>query len=187
MWKELEYRIRTLDVYRNYKENVEIMQGMGNKNANIMLILNDVEKEAFENENILESNKGRVVKNIFNFVGINLDEIYITSLYKLEKSNIIFNSNTTDELLDVLITEIMLVNPKYIITVGEEVFNVLISDSLGKDIKKNNVNINKCVGNIYNYFNKVLVPIYDIQYITKSKKEEKMKIVEVLKLIKENE
>ncbi len=185
MWKELEYRIRTLSVYRSYKDNTEIMLGQGNRKSKIMLILPDIEKEALENGNILDSNSGKVIQNIFKYLGIDLDNIYITSLYKLDKNFIRYDSNIIEELLDVLITEIMYVDPKYIVTIGEEVFNILISDALGKDNKKMNVNINKCVGNIYEYFEKALIPIYDISYISKAKKEEKFKIVEVLKLIKE--
>ncbi|WP_156300334.1 uracil-DNA glycosylase family protein [Streptobacillus canis] len=185
MWKELEYRVRTLEVFKNYKGTGEIMLGQGNRNSDIMLILPDIETKALENGNILESDSGKVLENILKYVGIDIENIYITSLYKLDKEYIRFNSNTTEELLDVLITEIMYVNPKYIVTVGEEVFNLLVSDAIGKNFKNLNININNCVGNIYDYFKKVLIPIYDILYISRAKKEEKVKIVNVLKMIKE--
>ena len=58
-------------------------------------------------------------------------------------------------------SEIFLVNPKYIITVGGEVFNLFI----------------------YDYEGRALVPIYDFSYILKSTKEEKKKMVDVLEVI----
>lgn len=183
MWRKLDLLVRSLDVYINYRGKGKIMLNNGNISSDIMLILTDIKDDALLSKNILNSPEGQKIKDIFNFVGIPIDDIYITSLYKLDRRFLSVDKKSLENLLDVLRSEIFLVNPKYIITVGGEVFNLLISDIAKMDITTNNVNFYNSVGKMYDYEGRVLVPIYDFSYILKSTKEEKKKMVDVLEVI----
>ena len=184
MWRRIGLKLRTLDTYISYRGKGKSILSEGNENAEIMIILNDIKEEALLSGEILNSEEGKKLKDILNFIGIKLSDVYLTSLYKLDKGYINIGYNTIDGLLDILHTEILLVNPKYIISVGQEVFNVLVSDNLNLDMSKSNVDVYNSVGKIFKYNNMALIPIYDLSYITRAKKEEKSKIVEVLRSIK---
>ena len=183
MWRKLDLLVRSLDVYINYRGKGKIMLNNGNISSDIMLILTDIKDDALLSKNILNSPEGQKIKDIFNFVGIPIDDIYITSLYKLDRRFLSVDKKSLENLLDALRSEIFLVNPKYIITVGGEVFNLLISDIAKMDITTNNVNFYNSVGKMYDYEGRALVPIYDFSYILKSTKEEKKKMVDVLEVI----
>lgn len=158
-----------------------------NKDAKYMLILNDINDETLESADLLNSFEGKKLRDIFNFISIDIGKMYITSLYKMQKDLMSLDSNSKDELIDILMSEIILVNPQAIISIGEEVFNILVSDNLNLDYNKKNIDIYKVVGNVYNYYNKLLIPIYDIPYISNAKKEEKAKIIQGLRILKKGE
>ena len=183
MWRKLDLLVRSLDIYKNYRGQGKIMLNNGIVDSDIMLILSDIKDEALLNKNILSSDEGKKIKDILNFVGISTDDIYITSLYKLDRKFVSVDKKNLEKLLDILRSEIFLVNPKYIITVGGEVFNVLISDLAKLDINKNNTDFYNSIGKMYNYEERALIPIYDFAYILGSTKEEKKKMVDVLDAI----
>lgn len=184
MWRELELKIRTLDIFKNYQGNGNILLSSGNKNTDIMVIFNDIKNDALLEENIYSSDDGDKVKKILNYVGIDEKKVYTTSLYKLEKKLINLSNIDKIELLEILLTEIMLINPKYIITFGEEVFNIIVSYFNDRDVNKINVNMQNVVGNMYDFNSTILIPIYDIEYISRASKIEKTKIANILRSIK---
>lgn len=53
----------------------------------------------------------------------------------MQKDLMSLDPKSKEELIDILFSEIILINPKAIITVGEEVFNILASDNLNLDYK----------------------------------------------------
>lgn len=184
MWKELELMAKTIKPYISYRGRGKMIFSQGNKNAKIMVILNDIKEEALKNEDIFESDEGKKLKQFLLVMNINLDDVYVTSLYKIDKKYINQDSKNTKELLDILITEIMLLNPKYILSFGMEVFNLLVSENLGLELNKNNVNLSNSLANLYKYSDSILIPLYDIENIKKASKEEKNKIMEVIRSIK---
>lgn len=184
MWRNLELKFRTLDIRNQYKGKGKPIIFNGNKEADIMIILNDIKDEALISEDILNSVEGKKMIDILNATFIKLSDVYITSLYKLDKNFVNKDHKTMEDLLDILQIEIMLVNPKYIITVGEELFGLLVSDSQNLDINKKNVDIKNNVGKIYRYNGMALIPIFDLSYIIdKATREEKNKILKVLRSI----
>ena len=88
MWRKLDLLVRSLDVYINYRGKGKIMLNNGNISSDIMLILTDIKDDALLSKNILNSPEGQKIKDIFNFVGIPIDDIYITSLYKLDRRKV---------------------------------------------------------------------------------------------------
>lgn len=185
MWKKLLLRAKSLDIYRNYNGSGEISLGVGNKNSKIMVIMNNIEDEALM-DNIYETFEAKKLRSVFNAVGIDLEkDVYLTSFYKLDRKKLIINPKSQEELVDLLISEIVLINPEIIITLGEEVFKILISDSFNIELDKLRIDFTNNVSKMFEYNKKVLIPLYSMDEISKQPKEKKIEVVEILKKIKE--
>ena len=74
-----------------------------------------------------------------------------------------------------LIAQIALINPEFIITVGDRPTKLLL---------KNKEDIRMLVGNAYEYIGGIkVVPIYDVQYLLRASDKEKWKVVRVLEAV----
>lgn len=85
MWDKLELRLKSLKAYRNYLGKGKVMLYPKNKDAKYMLILNDINDETLESADLLNSFEGKKLRDIFNFISIDIGKMYITSLYKMQK------------------------------------------------------------------------------------------------------
>ena len=73
-----------------------------------------------------------------------------------------------------LIAQIALINPEYIVTVGERATKSLLENEGNEDIKD-------LVGKVFDFYGKIkIVPIYDISYLFKATDKEKWKLIKIL-------
>lgn len=180
MWEELEKEIKLYDEVDILKLGTEPFLGIGNRNAKILILFDQVTDSMYENKSILKNKQIDKLTIIFDFIGININECYITCLNKYyNKMNKIEDKNRKYA-ISTFLKEVYLVQPEYIITIGEPVFNYLFRYYTKKE---ENVDILKNVGKIFDFYGKKLVPIYDMEYIPKLKKEDKTKLVKILKEI----
>jgi len=104
-------------------------------------------------------------------------EIDICTKCILEKTRInpiVGEGNKKAEILFVLVAQIALINPKYIVTVGERATKSLLEDVEKEDIKD-------LVGKVFDFYGEIkVVPIYDISYLFKATDKEKWKLIKIL-------
>lgn len=184
MWDEIEIRVRTMDFFKTYLGEGNILLGEGNKKAKYLLIFLDFKDEALKNSMALTSKTMNLYKKMLNLTKIDLSQIYITSIYKLDKSLVNISNKNLEELIDILLLQINLINPEYILAIGNETFNLMVNIGLNLDYKTNKVDIFKCLGNRYDFFSKILIPILDEEELKKAHSFYKKKIVDSL-LIKD--
>ena len=136
--------------------NRKPVNGIGNINAEIMIIINKPNYYTVKNDNIFESEVGNILTKLFKMINIDIkDNVYITHLVKgrsltLKSKNVLACSNY-------LRNEIKEVNPKIIISMG-----YLPTKFILKDKKP-----------LYNHIGKAyktkqdsyIIPMYDINYV----------------------
>lgn len=146
----------------------------------------------FYNNKNSEDNKK--LKAIFDYV--NIENPYYTSIIKC-CNDIDLENNEKKEAYSILLAQISNPNIKYIITIGEETLDFIIKEYIKEhtDIEEYNkivkltpdtlienrvVNIKEYVGNIYDFYGKYIIPLFDMGYIKKASKKEKQRIVDIL-------
>lgn len=182
-WKDLELKFELMGFKDKYKGKGEPIFSQGNKEAKIMLIFPEIDDEALLNYDIYASALSEKMKVLLEFYNLNIDNIYTSSLYKLDKKYIKITKEEYLELIDILISEIELLKPEYILTIGQEVFNVLISDKHNLDVFKTNVDVNKHLIDSFEYFGVELIPLVDLERLLNLSKEEKILIKNMLRRI----
>ena len=143
MWENLEVEVDICERCKLGKKYDNVrIVGQGNQEAEIFFLMDDMKRCYFST---------------------------LTNCYKAD--NIIEEENISacSVFLD---TQIALVNPKYIISVGERPTKALI--------KSQKVDIKKMFGKEYDYFGITVIPIYDIDYfLNKTTDKEKWKIANI--------
>lgn len=107
-------------------ENPKMVFPTGNVNSPIMFITDHISQEDIENRSPLTDADGAIFQFLLEKLGINKDNIYVTSLYKCEHSHEDMASKFVC-VTSALCVEILTVMPKVIVGMGEEVKNVLLA------------------------------------------------------------
>ena len=103
---------------------------------------------------------------------IKLEESENSIKSDFEKYKEIIEKNSISKCRDFLTGQIALLNPSYIVTVGENPTRSFIKEK--EDIKE-------MVGNSYRYIGDMwIVPIFDIPYLFKATDKEKWKLIKIL-------
>lgn len=183
MWNELELQIKIDNKCNPLKSKLDPFIGEGNKNADILVVFDSITKSMAACKSIKLSDEVKKLKTVLEFSKINFNDCFFTTLNRYYNPNIIEYEERRN-CMKFLLEEIYLVKPKYIIAVGENIFNFMYMYYTKKNINKKYVDIIKNVGTIFDFYGINLVPIYDIGYISKAKVEEKRKLVQILREIK---
>ena len=146
--------------------------GKGNKKAKILFVLENIsEKEDLKKELLIDK-KGEYFKKFLEYSNIDLTKCYFTTLTKCSSHGENIENNCIKRCKDYMITQIALLNPEYIVTVGEVVT---------KNFIKSNEEIKNMIGKIYGYKGKIkIVPIYDTSYLLKASDKEKWIVIRIL-------
>lgn len=185
MWEELEIAIKL-----NKKCNVEnnksmLFMGQGKiEKPDIMVIFDHPSQDMLEKKSIIDSNEYNILKPIFDYVKIDLNNCYFTTLVKYYNNNIV-KDEQRDASMGYLLEEIYLLDPKNILCIGEDLFNYLYkyytkkNDLYNKD--KLLVNIHKNVGDMFNFYDIPLIALCEVDKIKKLNRDIKNKLVNSLK------
>lgn len=180
MWKELELQIKICDKCNPHGLKTSPIIGEGNKNADIVVVFDSISKSMSDSKSIIFSEECKSLKPILKFVKIDFDNCYFTTLTKYYNKGII-GYEERYSCMKFLLEEIYLVEPKYIVVVGENLFNFIYTYYTNKKTNKKLIDITKNVGSVFDFYGIKLIPIYDMEYISKASNEEKRKLVKVLK------
>lgn len=175
MWDELETSIKI------YSKGATFF-GEGEKESDIMVVFDHPTEKMNETKQIKASNEYNVLKKILDFVNIDIDKCYLTFLVKYFSLNLIEESQRKEG-LQYLLDEIYLVNPKYVICIGEDVFNFLYKYYTKNDTNKLVIDISKCIGKAYDFYGILLISLYDMSKIKGLSNKQKKEMVEILRRI----
>lgn len=182
MWEELEIETK-LCIDNENDDNQKISKiffGEGNKEAKIVVLFEGITEKMLKADSIINSEDINVLKIIFEFTGISLDDCYFTALNKYHKKGIIEESQREDN-MRVLLKELYLVNPKYLIVIGQNLFDYIYKYYTKNTSREILVDIGKNVGKIFEFYGMGLIPLYNLQKIHDLKNKDKKVIVELLK------
>ncbi|VWL85415.1 hypothetical protein [Oceanivirga miroungae] len=180
MWEELEKEIKLYDECNYLNLDVEPILGVGNKKAKFFVLFDSVTDSMNENKDVEKSKEYEKLKVIFNFCEIDLNNCYFTCLDKYYSKNEKIDFEKRKYAMSILLKELFIVKPEYVITIGENILNYIyyyLTD------RKDKIDILKSVGKIFDINNMKFVPIYDIEHIGKLDKKKKKELVEILKEI----
>lgn len=173
MWENLEVEVNICErcnLGKNH-ENVRIV-GQGNKEAEIFFLFDEISKKEAENKLLLEDKNGKLLNKFFKYSNLDIQRCYFTTLTKCYKDDNIVEGKHIKACSGFLDTQIVLIKPKYIISVGEKPTKALI--------KNQKIDMKKMFGNKYDYFGITVIPIYDISYfLYKMTDKEKWRIANI--------
>ncbi len=136
-WEELENEIKECTKCKLSKVRKNIVFSEGNKEAEIMLIGEMITAEQESKSEILVGKTGKLLENALQVVGIKKEKLYITNIVKCRTpAN---RSPEKDEYLtciQYLRNQVMLVKPKVIILIGENVAKMILGNDVAKEIQK---------------------------------------------------
>ncbi|WP_067141422.1 hypothetical protein [Oceanivirga salmonicida] len=180
MWNEIEKDIKLYEECNYLNIDQEPVHGIGNEKAKVVIVFDKVTHSMFEKRGILDSFEYEKLKVIFDFAKIDIKECYFTCLNKYYNKMQSIDYDKRKYAMSIFLKEIYLIEPEYIVSIGEDIFNYLYKYYTKKET---NIDILKNVGKIFGFYGKKLVPIYDIEYISKLSKEKKRELIKVLKEI----
>jgi len=143
------------------KSRKQSMVGFGSFNANLMIVDFGVSDIQDLKNSYYVGLSGEILTNMIqNVLGLNLNDVYYTHQVKCKAHNL--NTPSVSEInscSNYLFTQIELIKPKVIVTLGESAYNNLV----GKDEKFENVR-----GHDINFRNAKLIPIYHPQFLLRN-------------------
>lgn len=169
------YKQELLDkLYAPYKKCMEcplgtlgrthVVFGEGNPDADLMFIGEGPGKDEDEQGKPFVGRSGKLLNHIFEIVGIQRNNVFITNIVKCRPPNnrkpLPIESNTCKSIL--LLNQIKIIRPKIICTLG----SAALSGLLEKDVK-----ITQIRGKFINFQTIPLMPTYHPAYILRNPKE----------------
>lgn len=178
MWDEIYRKLSSDDKIKVNLKDYKVFMGEGNKNAEIIILLDSVDDDIDNNISLLKSKKFEQIYKILQFSKIDIDRCYFTCLIKSKVREI--NDDLRRAYMKYLVEEIYLVNPKYIISIGEGLFNFIYRYYMN-DYNLSYVDIRKVIGLPYDFYNIGLLPIPDIEYIKRLPNDNKKILYDSIK------
>lgn len=172
LWNELELEINLCSKCNLQKISKNQIIGKGNKKSEILFVLNEISYKEDERRELLVDKNGEYFKKFLKFSKIDIKNCYFTTLTKCSSHGELIKKDNISKCKDFLISQIALLNPKVIVTVGENATKEFVD--INKDIRE-------IIGNVYDYIGGIkIVPIYDIEYLFRATDKEKWKLIEIL-------
>jgi len=159
------------------KSRTQSMFGIGNENANLMIIDFSVSVSEDSQNKYFTAKSGEIITKIcHNILDIKLQDIYFTHSVKCKPLNSNLPSPSEAKSCKAyLLNQIELVKPKVIITLGKEAYENLTGET---------DNFENTRGLVYNFQNYKLVPIYHPSYLLRNPELKKTTLND-LKTVKE--
>ena len=131
-WEELEKSITNCSKCKLYKTRLNIVFGVGNKNADIMFIGEGPGADEDAQGEPFVGKAGKLMDMAFGILGIKREEVYIANVVKCRPpGNRNPESDETFACLNYLRNQVLLVKPKIIVLLG----SVALQNILGKEYK----------------------------------------------------
>ena len=174
MWDDLKLEIDMCAKCVLEKIRIKPIIGEGNKNADILFVLDRISEEEDNKQKLLADKNGEYFKKFLEYSKIDIEKCYFTTLTKCSSHSNLINEDSILRCHEFLIAQIALINPKYIVTVGERATKSFLQNEIKEDIRN-------LVGQMYDFYGEIkIVPIYDISYLFKATDKEKWKLIKIL-------
>ena len=146
----------------------------GNKNADILFVLDSISEKEDRKQKLLADKNGEYFKKFLEYSKIDMEKCYFTTLTKCSSHSNLIDEDSILKCHEFLIAQIALINPKYIVTVGERTTKSFLQNEIKEDIRN-------LVGQMYDFYGEIkIIPIYDISYLFKATDKEKWKLIKIL-------
>ncbi len=129
-WEELEESIKNCNKCKLCKTRLNIVFGVGNKNADIMLIGEGPGADEDKQGEPFVGKAGKLMDKAFEGLGIERENLYIANIVKCRPpSNRVPEDDEATACLDYLRNQVILVRPKIIVLLG----STALKNILGKE------------------------------------------------------
>ena len=159
---ELSHNIQNCHLCDLSKSRRQSMSGYGNTNANLVIIDYLVSQTQDDADNYYVGRSGETLKKMIeNVLHSSVDDIYLTHTIKCKPLQ--SNKPSPSEwnsCKSYLFAQLDFIQPKVIVTLGEEAYAHLTNDSAD--------NFENVRGHVINYKNYKLVPIYHPQFLLRN-------------------
>lgn len=162
MLNEIKRKISTDEPLKQNMLDSRIFMGEGNINADYIIIYEKIDNQLIDNKTIFETKNYEQIAKILDYTKIDKKNCYFTHLIKSSVKNT--DDNIRKKYMKYLLEEIYIVKPKYIYVIGENLLN-FIYRYYNKNFKLEFLDINKIIGNLYEFYGMGLLPIPDIESI----------------------
>lgn len=166
--EEIKIEIETIGENAIPSDKKDVILGVGNIPSPIVFISDD--PNIYENEEgIVEAmSAGEFLFKLLDIEDINSNQYYVTTLSKRKIRYSTFNSDDKNKLKEILFMQLSLINPKIIVLLGVEVFNVFFE----------NENFDALRGKYFDWKadTKLLIS-YDIETVMKARLDEGRKSI----------
>ncbi len=178
MWNDLEMEIEICNKCILERIRRKPLMGKGNKKGKILFILDSISQEEDIKNELLSDKSGEYFKKFLEYAKLDMEKCYFTSLTKCSSHGEQIQMESIKKCNEFLVTQIALLNPLFIVTVGENPTRSFLEET--EDIKE-------MAGKIYDYVgNMKIVPIYDISYLFKATDKEKWNLIKILNKLEES-
>lgn len=173
IWDELEMEINICHKCPLEKVRSNPILGKGDKTSKVMFVLDQISEQEDNRGLLLIDKKGEYFLKFLEFSKFNSDSVYMTNLFKCTAKGELVDGRIIKACEEYLMTQIALINPKIIVTVGEL--------STKQFIKEKFNDMRDIVGKEFSYAGNIkILPIYDLTYLFKATDKEKWQLVKIL-------
>ncbi len=166
LWEELNFEINTCKIFKKMEKDPKILLGGGDRKANLLIIGDDPNLYEDENLRVAPNSSGAFFKNLYELVGLTPKDFYLTNIVKCNLKLKDLSNGERKTYADILDMQIALLNPKTIVTLGQEATRFVLRD--------NTLKISDVRGSIYNWDGGIkIVPMYDPSYLMRSSDKKK--------------
>lgn len=162
IWEELIFEVETCKKCKFHITRKRPVFGSGNLNADILFVFNPPNDEDDENMKVISNKRAEFFYKLLDLVEIEKEEIYITNIMKCKNSGFAeIEKNDIETCFQYLESQIALINPKVIVTVGQIASRFFM--------KNEDLNIKDIRGKAYKWHGNInLVPIYDLDFLIRN-------------------
>nr|WP_307775701.1 uracil-DNA glycosylase family protein [uncultured Cetobacterium sp.] len=121
--EELKFEVGVINALKESKE--KIVLGTGNVQGEVLFIGDDHSLYEDEDFKVKSGSSGEFLIKLCDIVGLLPEEYYITTLSKCDKKYRELDENDKKSLKEYLEMQISLINPKIIVALGQDVWEVL--------------------------------------------------------------
>ena len=158
---ELSHNISTCHLCDLSKSRTQSMSGYGTPNAKLMIIDYDISQTQDSTNSYYSGRSGETLRNMIEKVlNLNIEDVYLTHAIKCKplKSNKPSPSEW-NSCKAYLFSQIEFIQPKVVVTLGNEAYNCVTED---------NDNFDNVRGHVIDFKKYKLVPIYHPQYLLRN-------------------
>lgn len=178
MWNDLKLEINICDSCNLGSVRINPVVGMGNEKAKILFVLDEVSFEEDIRKELLVGKNGEYFKKFLEYSKVDKNNCYFTTLTKCSSHGEMIKKSSIKSCKMYLYTQIALLNPEIIVTVGENVTREFIDTDY---------DIREIAGKTYSYKGGIkVIPVYDIPYLFRATDREKWKLIKILEKFSEN-